>query len=76
MVRQIFWLSQRLLARQQSRAAYRKQFVRHQPVGAKAGPMPAAISDRGIDVAALEVDQAGRGGDAHVDAGVGLLKGR
>src|SRR5579863_2075689 len=36
--------------------------------------MAAAIADRGIDVVALEIDQAGRSGDADIDAGMGLLE--
>ena len=36
--------------------------------------MAAAVADRGIDVAAPEIDQRGRGGDADVDAGMRLLE--
>src|SRR5581483_9042058 len=67
--------AQRLGAIEQRGAAHRKQLVGHQPLRPHARPVAAAVADRGIDVAALEVDQAGRCGDAHVDAGVSLLKG-
>ena len=70
----VFGATQRLVARKQRWAAYRKQFVSHQPVGTQAGPMAAAVPDRGIDIIAAEIDQAGRCGDANVDAGMGVLK--
>jgi len=36
--------------------------------------LTAPIADRRIDIAALEIDQAGRGGDSDIDAGMLLLK--
>ena len=67
MVRQILRASQRLVAGQQGRAADRKQLIGHYPVGAQARPIAAAIADRGIDIAALEIDERGRRGDVDVD---------
>ena len=71
---QVLRASQRLVAVEQRRAADRKHFLGHQPVGAQARPLAAAIADRDIDIVALEIDQAGRGGDPHVDAGMGFLE--
>src|SRR4030088_854872 len=68
--------AQRLAPGKKLWAADRKQLVGGQPVGAQAWPMPAAIADRGIDVAVLEVDQGGRGGDADVDPRMGFLERR
>ena len=56
---EVFRAFQRLASLQQRRTADREKLVRHQPVGAQAGPLAAAIADGGIDAAALEFDQRG-----------------
>jgi hypothetical protein len=59
----------------ESSAGHRKRFVGHQPVGAHARPVAAAVADRRIDIAVLEIDEGGRSGDTHIKAGMRFLEG-
>jgi hypothetical protein len=58
-MREVFRLAQRMRPPQQRGTAHGENLVGHQPVGAHAGPLSAAVADRRVDVVARKIDQSG-----------------
>ena len=54
--------------------AHREHVLGHQPVRAQSRPVATAVAHRHVHLVALEIHQVRRGGDAHLDAGIGVLE--
>ncbi len=74
MLHQIGGLLDAAFARQQARAGDRHQIVVEQLLAHQAGIASVAVAHREVDLLDLEVEQPGRGIDAHVDIGVKVLE--
>ncbi|MNL13248.1 hypothetical protein D3C87_1341510 [compost metagenome] len=55
-------------------AAHGQEDVRHQPIGVGAAPLAVAEADGAVDVLAPEVHLVERGGEQHLDAGIGRVE--